>query len=89
MSVWKNNDDNKYLIDYWGFSTIGWQQANHELLNAAIRVYNDYVIGKSNIDEVQTAVYYAEGRLKNEAGEYMDDIDLMKKNVDEIEESKY
>lgn len=88
-SVWKNNDNNKYLMYYWGFSTIGWQQANHDILNASIRVYNDYVMELRGIDEVQSAVYYAESRLRNEPGNYMDTINLIKKAVDEIEEAKY
>lgn len=86
MSVWDNDDNcNKYVLEYWSNSPIDWQQQNRDILNEAIRVYNSYVLNKASLDEVKDAVYYAESRLKNECGSYMDDIVLMKYNVDEIE----
>lgn len=86
MSVWDSESNcNRYILEYWESSSIEWQQKNRDILNEAIRIYNDYVLNKASLDEVKDAVYYAESRLKNECGSYMDDIVLMKYNVDEIE----
>lgn len=89
MSVWSNeNNYNKYILDYWSYSSIEWQQKNREILNEAIKVYNEYVLNRATLNEVKNAVWYAESRLKNECGTYMEDIQLMKENVDEIELNK-
>lgn len=89
MSVWDNDHNlNEYILEYWGSSPIDWQQQNRDILNEAIRVYNKYVLKKASLEEVKDAVYYAESRLKNECGSYMEDIILMKNNVDEIESNK-
>lgn len=85
MSVWKDNSDNEYLLEYWGSSSIGWQQQNRDVLNSAIRTYNNYVRKRASLDEVVEAVEYAESVLKDEPGSYMDDINTMKSNVDKIE----
>ena len=87
MSVWGNENNNEYIVDYWSFSNIEWQQKNREILNKAIGIYNKYILTETTLDEVKSAVYYAESRLKNECGTYMEDIKLMKRNVDEIESS--
>lgn len=89
MSVWDNEDScNEYILEYWNHSDIEWQQKNREILNEAIKVYNDYVLGKASLEEVKNIIYYTESRFKNECGTYIEDIDLMKTNVDEIELNK-
>lgn len=84
MSVW-NQEYNDYIMDYWESSTMHWQQKNRRVLNEAIRTYNKYVRNKASLDEVQDVIYYAEDMLRNECGTYMEDIERMKNNVDEIE----
>jgi len=85
MSVWDDKDDNQYIIHYWGPSNIGWQQHNRQILNETIKIYNGYVLNNNTLEEVKISVYDAISRLENESGNYMDDINLMKTNVDEIE----
>lgn len=88
VGVWDiENRYDKYILDYWENSSIDWQQKNRDILNEAIRVYNNYVLEKASLDMVIDAVQYAESRLKDECGSYMDDIILMKNNVDEIEKA--
>jgi len=87
MSVW-DKDNDEYIIEYWGNSIIDWQQKNREILNESIRVYNNYVRNLASLQEVKKAIYYAEDRLKNESGSYLEEIDNMKENVDEIESKK-
>lgn len=89
MSVWDDkNNCSQYVLDYWGYSPIEWQQKNRDILNEAIKIYNEYVYNRASLNDVKNAILYAEIRLKNECGTYMEDIELMKINVDEIELNK-
>ena len=87
MSVWDREYD-EYIMKYWGHSSIDWQQENREILNEAIRVYNKYIRNLASLEEVKDAIYFAEDRLRDECGDYMDDIDKMKYNVDKVESDK-
>ena len=61
---------------------------NHKDEIKTIKIYNEYVLNNNTLDDVTISVYNAQSRLKNEPGNYMDDINLMKRNVDKIEEEK-
>jgi hypothetical protein len=85
MDIWKE-DNEKYLLEYWGSSPISWQRENRKILNSAIKVYNEYINELTSLNKVVKQIKYAEKRLKNECGTYLEDIVLMKNNVSEIEE---
>ena len=87
MGMWDKNTE--YLIDYWGFSQIEWQQNNRDIINRAIRIYNDYVMGFASFKSVQREVLHAEMMLRNQPGTYMEDINLMKENVEKIESRRW
>jgi len=87
MNIWKE-DNEKYLLEYWESSPISWQRENRKILNSAIKVYNEYINELTSLNEVVKEIKYAETRLKNECGTYLEDIILMKNNVSEIEEMR-
>ena len=54
MSVWNDESNcNKYVLDYWDYSPIEWQQKNREILNEAIKVFNEYVFNRATLNEVK------------------------------------
>lgn len=87
MGIWDKNTE--YLIDYWEHSTIGWQQENRDIINRAIRVYNDYVMEFTSLRTVQREILHAEMMLRNQPGIYMVDINLMKENVEKLENERW
>lgn len=89
MIDWNWNVKNKHLmVEEWGHSDICWQERNREILNKAIRSYNNYVTGEKNdldyLDEVVRLIKYAEKKLFNEPGTYLEDIKFMKESLFEI-----
>ena len=87
--VWSDIENyEEYLIEYWGDSSIEWQQENRNILNKAIKTFNEYVLGIEDLDNVKKETCYAELKLKNQCGTYMEDIKLIKQRVEEIEEMR-
>lgn len=80
----------EYVLEEWNHSPISWQQNNRNILNEAIRLYNSFLYGKCELEKVVDEIVYAENKLKNECGNYQEDIDFMKHNINMIinEENK-